>query len=88
MKSIGLSMKKVILLLLLALPFTTCKKDGVPTGRCLLKPDAGNCKAYMPRYYYDQKEKRCKEFIYGGCGGVVPFETLEACKQCECRQLK
>jgi hypothetical protein len=80
-------MKKAILFFLV-LSFTTCKKDGVPTGRCLLKPDAGNCFAYMPKYYYDQKEKRCKEFIYGGCGGVVPFNTLEECKQCGCNLLK
>ncbi|WP_232064624.1 BPTI/Kunitz domain-containing protein [Rhodocytophaga rosea] len=39
----------------------------------------------MPKYYYDTKEKRCKEFTYGGCGGVVPFQTMEECKQCECK---
>jgi hypothetical protein len=47
---------------------------------CKLEPDPGLCKAYMPRYYYDDG---CKEFIWGGCGGVVPFETLEEC-QAQC----
>ena len=51
--------------------------------RCLLKPDAGNCEAYMPRYYYDNKSGKCKEFIWGGCQGTVPFETLKECKTCE-----
>jgi len=39
----------------------------------------------MPKYYYDEEEKKCKEFIWGGCDGVVPFETLEECEeQCDC----
>ncbi len=52
---------------------------------CLLKHDAGPCRMAIKRYYYDSKEKKCKEFIYGGCKGVVPFETLEECqKGCQC----
>ncbi|SVC52991.1 uncharacterized protein METZ01_LOCUS305845 [marine metagenome] len=35
--------------------------------------------AAFPRYYYDQNEKKCMKFIWGGCGGVVPFETMEEC---------
>lgn len=52
--------------------------------RCQLKPDPGTCKAYMPRYYFDESEGSCKEFIWGGCEGMVPFETLESCiEACE-----
>ncbi|MFN8356781.1 MAG: BPTI/Kunitz domain-containing protein [Spirosomataceae bacterium] len=51
---------------------------------CQLAPEAGPCYALHKRYYYDKNEKRCKEFTWGGCEGVVPFETLEACKACEC----
>lgn len=52
---------------------------------CYLKPDPGPCRMAIKRYYYDSREKKCKEFIYGGCNGVVPFETLEACqKGCGC----
>ena len=36
--------------------------------------------AAFPRYYYDQNEKKCMKFIWGGCGGVVPFATMEECK--------
>lgn len=54
--------------------------------RCDLVPDPGMCKAYMPRYYYDKKEGKCKEFIWGGCNGVVPFMTLEACEKCDCEK--
>ncbi|MDD9887003.1 MAG: BPTI/Kunitz-type proteinase inhibitor domain-containing protein [Candidatus Marinimicrobia bacterium] len=56
------------------------KPDQLPM-ECYLKPETGPCDAYFPRYYYDQKEGECKEFIWGGCQGVVPFETMEECKR-------
>ena len=46
---------------------------------------AGPCKAYFKKYYYDKTEKKCKEFIWGGCDGVVPFQTLEECQSCGCK---
>lgn len=52
---------------------------------CYLKPDPGPCRMAVKRYYYDEREKKCVEFLYGGCKGVTPFETLEACqKGCGC----
>ena len=48
--------------------------------RCELKPDPGPCRAAIPKYYFDKKSKECKEFIWGGCNGVVPFNTLNECK--------
>jgi hypothetical protein len=51
-------------------------------NKCALKPDPGMCRAVIPKYYYDNAEKKCKEFKWGGCGGVVPFDTMEECKQC------
>ena len=53
------------------------------TSKCELVPEAGPCKAYFKKYYFDKSEGKCKEFVWGGCGGVVPFETLEECKSCE-----
>lgn len=51
---------------------------------CLLDPDTGPCDAAIPRYYFDRNERICKQFIWGGCSGVVPFETLEECQDaCE-----
>lgn len=53
---------------------------------CYLNHDPGPCRMAIKRYYYDEKEKKCKEFIYGGCKGAVPFETLEECqKGCRCQ---
>lgn len=74
----------VVIFLLLTL--TQCKKDCIKSDRCNLEPDAGPCRAYMPKYYYDKNEKKCKQFIWGGCGGAVPFDNMEECeKQCDCK---
>jgi aspartate carbamoyltransferase catalytic subunit len=49
-----------------------------------LKPDPGTCKALFFAAYYNLTTKTCAEFVYGGCGGEVPFDTVQACKKvCE-----
>ncbi len=50
--------------------------------KCALKPDPGPCKGLFIKYYFDPVSKECKEFYWGGCGGVVPFETKEECEKC------
>ena len=70
---------------LFILSLTQCKDDCIKSDRCKLEPDAGPCYATITRYYYDKDAKQCKPFIYGGCDGVVPFETLEECRKgCQC----
>ena len=82
-------MKKIIPTLTLVATIVLlmyCKKDCIKSDRCNLEPDAGTCKAHIPAYYYDKKDKKCKEFIWGGCDGVVPFKTMKECeKQCDCK---
>lgn len=71
-----------------ALLISTCNKDVKDTacvGKCSQIPEAGPCKAAFKKYYFDRKEKKCKEFTWGGCNGVVPFETLEECQNCKCQ---
>jgi hypothetical protein len=46
---------------------------------CLAKPDPGPCRAAKRAYYYDYKTDSCEPFIWGGCQGSVPFETMEQC---------
>lgn len=70
--------------LILTMLSFACEDTCPLPDRCQLEPEAGPCYALHKRYYYDRTEKRCKEFSWGGCEGVVPFETLEACKACEC----
>jgi len=51
---------------------------------CNLEPDAGSCEAAMSRYFFDKEEGKCKEFLWGGCDGTVPFDLLEVCRStCE-----
>ncbi len=65
--------------------FWECDKENNDHD-CILIPETGPCKAAFIKYYFDQTEKKCTTFIYGGCEGVVPFETLEECnKKCPCR---
>ncbi len=60
------------------------KPEQTHDARCSQKPDVGKCRAYFKRFYFDNAEATCKEFGWGGCGGVVPFETMDECKKvCE-----
>ena len=52
-------------------------------SECFLKPNRGPCKGNLKRYYYDELSNECKEFSWGGCAGVAPFETKEECEQCK-----
>lgn len=58
-----------------------CYED--PTG-CSERPDMGPCDAAFTMYWYNAREGECQEFIWGGCEGNVPFETLAECREtCE-----
>ncbi|PIO15853.1 hypothetical protein AB205_0003040, partial [Aquarana catesbeiana] len=49
---------------------------------CHQPPKTGPCRAHVKRYYYDQMEKTCKQFIYGGCdGNENNFKTKEECER-------
>lgn len=61
----------------------TTESQAIPSDRCTWQPDTGPCKAYFEKYYYDRDARACKKFIWGGCGGVVPFDTLEECEKCK-----
>jgi hypothetical protein len=54
-------------------------KSKTLSKRCGLKPEKGPCKAIFDKYYFDAGTNTCKSFFYGGCDGVVPFETQEEC---------
>jgi len=71
-------MKRLWVILILL--FIACDKSEPLDDACYLTPEPGMCLAAFPRYYYDDDAGQCKEFIWGGCEGVVPFETMEECK--------
>ncbi|XP_058050660.1 actinia tenebrosa protease inhibitors-like [Ahaetulla prasina] len=61
-----------------------CQRSETPS-KCKLKARKGRCKSKIPRYYYNAYNKRCRLFIYGGCGGNENnFQTIAQCKKdCE-----
>ena len=61
--------------------FLQCQWDDlVIVDNCELDPDPGNCFAAIAVFYYNQETGMCEETMWGGCGGVVPFWTLEDCQ--------
>lgn len=51
---------------------------------CNAEPDPGLCKAAFTKFYFNSETSTCEQFIWGGCGGVVPFDSLSSCQaQCE-----
>lgn len=78
MKTILLSSALGVLFLLGA----CVRKCYEPMGNCALTPDPGTCEALIPKYYFDAEKGKCREFMWGGCDGVVPFNTLEECEAC------
>ena len=53
---------------------------------CTLIPDPGKCQAAIQKYYFNQETQQCEDFTWGGCGGVVPFDSLEECEAAACSQ--
>lgn len=67
---------------------TSPTSTGVTTGQavdpCALEPDPGGCNAGFLKWAFDPTTRRCYEWYYGGCDGVVPFDDPATCQdQCE-----
>ncbi|MCC1496930.1 BPTI/Kunitz domain-containing protein [Alcanivorax sp. 1008] len=65
---------------LLALAGCQTSEERLPE-QCQLKPESGRCRAAIERYWFDPQSGTCKAFIWGGCDGTVPFETMQDCQQ-------
>lgn len=65
---------------------TLCHAAALPE-RCMLVPVNGRCKAMIEKFFFDQQNQKCKAYFHDGCGPVVPFDTLDECRQlCEPQQ--
>ena len=51
---------------------------------CTLTPDPGPCFAAVPKFYFNQETQQCQMFTWGGCAGIVPFNTLSECEAATC----
>ncbi|KAK3581415.1 hypothetical protein CHS0354_016277 [Potamilus streckersoni] len=60
-----------------------CKNDkAVEKDICDLPAVVGPCRAAHIRWYYEAKEKKCKNFTYGGCNGNDNrFRTQAECER-------
>ena len=58
--------------------------DNLPE-ECYLVPDPGPCMAAVPMYYFDTTSNSCEMFVWGGCQGLIPFQSLSEC-QAACEQ--
>ena len=59
---------------------TATATGGVDDNACALEPDPGFCNAAFEHWYFDPVTGTCESFIYGGCDGVVPFQTRADCE--------
>ncbi|THD20802.1 hypothetical protein D915_008550 [Fasciola hepatica] len=76
---------------IIAFSVTTLLSSTAVVGQspdCYELRDSGPCEALMPRFYWNQTEKHCKVFDYGGCQGTKNnFKTMKECHQkCHCKQ--
>lgn len=62
---------------------TGCNQNSVTPDACMLTPDIGPCFAAITKFYFDTETNTCEEFIWGGCDGVVPFDTMAECEACD-----
>merc|ERR1711963_891738 len=62
------TMKARVLLCLAAVLLTATLATAL-NPICLQPKDQGPCNASKQRYYFDHMKRKCKKFIYGGCGG-------------------
>jgi hypothetical protein len=54
---------------------------GDSASLCRLAPDAGPCRAALPRFFWNAAAGRCSDFVYGGCGGNANnFADAQACE--------
>ena len=73
-------MEKILLLFII--PFLSFGQ--IVTEDCNSIPDPGICLAYIQTFYFNQTTSQCEESYWGGCGGLVPFWTLDDCQNsCE-----
>ena len=60
----------------------SCKEGGGSRQMCLLPRAPGPCQDRIPKWYFDNFEKRCQPFYYGGCeGNGNKFDSQEECQQ-------
>ncbi|XP_068673323.1 tauPI-stichotoxin-Hcr2b-like isoform X2 [Montipora foliosa] len=83
LSSISVKMPLLVLILLVA-GLSRANSDAETGGLgkdCSSPSEAGPCRAYFRKFFFDTSDKTCKEFGYGGCGGNGNrYDTKEQCQ--------
>lgn len=49
---------------------------------CFRPPETGNCRAFLPSFFYNPQIRQCDCFVFGGCNsGGNQFSSLDSCMQ-------
>jgi len=67
-------------------------KECSPRSICNLPKKVGNCRAKIQKWYFDSKERKCKQFSYGGCDANknnfdCKNDCMDAAKECSLRPI-
>ena len=54
---------------------------GESSRQCFLEPEIGSCKAAIEKFYFNSESNSCQSFTWGGCNGIVPFDTPNQCEK-------
>nr|KAI8730270.1 Tissue factor pathway inhibitor 2; partial [Biomphalaria glabrata] len=80
-------MNKVVVFVVLGILLDSClPAPTYKSDRCIQPVSHGTCKKHNIRYFYDWRVKRCKMFVYTGCGGnennfATPVDCDRICRQ-------
>lgn len=75
------SSKSIIFLCLFII---SCSSNEQCDEACNQSPDSGPCNAAYRKFYFDKTTSKCDTFLWGGCSGIIPFNTIEECLNCDC----
>lgn len=70
----------MIWMAVLVMGLSGCSSYKTKPAQCNVKPDPGMCKAAFKKVYYNPETYACETFLWGGCGGSVPFDSMVDCQ--------
>lgn len=71
--------RSILIIPLILVACTSTVENKRLSEDCFLKPETGHCRAAIQKHYFDETHQQCRQFIWGDCGGVVPFDTKQEC---------
>ncbi|RNA27619.1 Kunitz Bovine pancreatic trypsin inhibitor domain [Brachionus plicatilis] len=58
------------------------KANTVGVDVCSLPSEMGFCRGYFVKYFFSKENRKCEQFVYGGCGGNDNrFDSVSECEK-------